>query len=260
MAQVSFEEARQILLQDERVGRPGYRPPLPPTLAMIRQVAKDNAILVCNVGPWAHRLDRPSISVFVPAYKPDDDKANRGYAASDPFPGIHQFAKQISDGEEVAYTWCQDDGRTSLRDLIGIGPGMPANRSLVHRGVFIPEGLSPTRQEIKAATETLDAFANYLIAEARDAWDAGPEARKTTIGEDHYWAGRLRGLSEQWLTHTHTEKSKRCMRCGTFNPAGIAQCSKCSDIIDFELHYSLKQEQEARQRDFEERMTKPKGK
>ena len=258
---VTFEEARQILAQDERVGRPGYRPPLPPTLAMIRDISEANAVKVCNVGPWEHRLERPSMSVVVPAYKPDQDAAHKGYAESKPFPGIHQFAKQISDGEDVAYTWCQDEGRAALRDLIGIGPGMPMNRSLVHRGVFVPAGPAPTPEEIKTANELLDAFADFLIMEARDAWDLGPVARKEVIGADHYWAGRLRGLSEQWVNQTTTEKSVRCQRCGTWNPPGIAQCSKCSDIIDFELHFKLQQEQAARKAEFEERVTRPdKGK
>ena len=184
---VTFEEARQILAQDERVGRPGYRPPLPPTLAMIRDISEANAVKVCNVGPWEHRLERPSMSVVVPAYKPDQDAAHKGYAESKPFPGIHQFAKQISDGEDVAYTWCQDEGRAALRDLIGIGPGMPMNRSLVHRGVFVPAGPVPTPEEIKTAKHGITIGGGFISFEMADLLNLAKIETTLILRESYFW-------------------------------------------------------------------------
>ena len=256
MPVVTFEEAGQILKQDPRVGRPGIRRTLPPTLLSIQRMMVENSILVCNVGPWNHICERPSLFVLIPAYDPAKDEKKLGYSAADPFPAIHRFAKIVSEDE---MGWCEDDGRTVLRDLIGIGAGMPASRSLVHRGVFIPEEKLPNREEIAQANGRLDEYTEYLIAEARDAYDAGPVQRKAVIGDEHIWAGRRRGLNEPWLTYKHTEKSVRCQNCGTWNPQGIARCSgpNCGHVIDFELHFKLEAEQKRRFAEFEELATRP---
>lgn len=232
MAQITAEEARQILASDPNINAQRR---LPPTLARVQRLQIEEAVLVCNVGPWPHRLERPSISIFVPAYEAIKDTRKLGYIASDPFPGIHRFAK-IMDEQEM--TWCEDDGRTVLRDVIGMGPGLPMRQSLVHEGVFIPEDKLPTPAEVQIANNRLSDYLDFLIGEARDADEKGADERKATIGPRHYQAARIKGIDEKWVTHSAVEQSVRCEMCGKRNPAGVAKC-QCGHILDIDLYKRL---------------------
>ena len=236
---VTAEEAAQIIAQDQRKLNARR---LPPTLLMISKLMADQSIFACNVGPWGHICDRPSLHLAIPPYDPKQDPEKKGYAKSEPFPAIHRFAKIISEDE---MGWCEDDGRSVLKDLIGIGYGLPANQSLTRYGVFIPEGKEPTPAELAAARANLDRYLDDLIAEARDAYDAGPEARKAVITPDsrHIQAARIKGINEPWVQHQHTQTSKQCEMCGKFNPAGVARCA-CGTILDFELFQRIQKKQE----------------
>lgn len=248
---IDFDEATRIINAEQRKLNTRH---MPPTILRIMELMKKETLHICNVGPWAHQLERPSISVFVPPYFREQDKAGMGYVNSTPFPIIHRFAR-IMDEHEM--TWGEDDGRFVLRDLIGVGYGMAANASLLRYGVFVPGDKEPTPTEIVAANAKLQTYLDELIAEARDAYDAGPAERKAVITKDshHMTAARIRGIDEKWVHHNHTQESVQCKMCGKFNPAGVAKC-QCGSIIDVDLYRKLMAEQEKMM----EEVTRPKGK
>lgn len=243
MAQITAAEAHQIIQQEQRALN---RAVLPPTLERIRLMMQNDTFRICNVGPWEYRCERASLHVFIPGYDPKFDTAKRGYAASEPLPCIFREAKLIGGGGDtpLEYGWIEDDGHMVALDLIGVGFGMPSRNSLVQYGVFVPAGKEPTTEEVTAAKATLNSYVDRLIAEARDAYDKGPEERKAVISDRHLWAAGQRGIDEKWVHHQHTQESVRCEMCGAYNPAGIAKC-KCGSIIDFELFQKLQAQQEA---------------
>lgn len=237
MARVTAAEAAQIISQQQREQNSRY---LPPTLERIKVLQKDEYYLICNVGPWAHHIDRGPFIFDVPAYDPAADSEGKGYASSKPIPTVFRHVKII---DELEYGWCEDDGRMVALDAIGVGANMNPANSLVPYGLFVPEGKSPSRAEIEGAKAKLSAYTDRLISEARDAYDLGPEARKATITERHLWAARLRGIDEKWVYADHTQASVKCGMCGKFNPNDIARCT-CGTILNYELFQKIQREQE----------------
>ena len=206
---------------------------------------------MCNVGPWSYQIERPSVSLAVPAYDAEKDQKKLGYAKSAPFPRIHRFAKIVNEDE---MGWCEDDGLWVLRDCIGMGFGSPHSQSIARFGVFVAEHGEATREELAAASAMFDEYLDMLIAEARDAWEAGPKERATVITRfsRHIDAGRIKGIDEPWMTHQISQTSVRCEMCGQRNPAGVAKC-QCGTILDFDLYKKI----QARQDEMIEKLTAP---
>jgi len=238
MALISAQEAAQII--HENVTKPmnlGRR--LPTTLERIRLLMREESFPICNVGPWPHQIDRACLHITIPGYDPA--KHPKGYAESDPMPSVWREAKIVDENE---FGWFEDEGRYVARDCIGIGFGLPQRNSLVHWGVFVPDGKEPTPQEIAAARARLKETGNALIQEAREAYDQGPRERAAVINDRHLYFARQFGINEGWVHSLHTQESVRCEMCGTFNPAGVAKCQKCNEVIDFALFAKLKARQE----------------
>lgn len=241
MAVVTADEVQGILRTDERYGKPGARSYLPPTLSVIKALQATDPLFVCNVGPWSYQIERPSVSLAVPAC-PEGKK----YAKSAPFPRIHRFAKIISEDE---MGWCEDDGLWVLRDCIGMGHGSPHSQSIARFGVFVTEEGEPTAKELAGAMALYNEYLDMLIAEARDAYEAGPKERATVITRfsRHLDAARIKGIDEPWVNHQVSETAVRCEMCGTRNPAGVAKCSgpNCEMILDMDLYKRIMAKQNA---------------
>lgn len=227
---------------------------LPPTLGRILQLQKDEVFSICNVGPWDYRIERGSLMVYIPAYDAVKDSAGLGYSASDPMPEVRREAKIV---DEFEYSYFEDDGRMVARDLIGEGFGLPKKNSLAQFGVFVPNGRKPSKEELAAARLRLSECIDRLIAEARDAYDQGPQQRADVICDRHIWAARQRGIDEAWVHHQHTQQSVRCEMCGQYNPSGIAKC-RCGNIVDPKLYREIMAKQKAIEEEIElEAATKP---
>lgn len=231
MPRISSAEASEIIASEQRQLNAAI---LPPTLARVRKLMQEETFCICNVSPWEFRLERAALHVFVPAC---DANNPDGYAASAPMPCIARESKLVGGGGEspLEYSYIEDDGRMVALDLIGEGHGLPKHNSLIQYGVFVPEGPKPTKEEIKAARAQLASYYDRLIAEARDAYDKGPTERAAVIGERHLLAARVRGIDERWVHHSHAEEAVRCVNCGSFNAAEIAQC-KCGHVLNEELY------------------------
>lgn len=243
MARVSAEEAAQVIQQEQRALN---RPYLPPTLARIQELQKSETFPICNVGPWPHLIERGSLMLVIPAYDAEKDKEKRGYACSVPFPEVFRMSKLIGGGGNegpLEYSWIDDDGHQVARDLIGVGFGLPKNNSLVQYGVFVPEGRTPTKEEIAAANRELDLYTGVLIEEARQAYDKGRDEWGKVKTDRHLWAARRKGVHEAWVTEAHTQQSVLCKACGKFNPPGIAMC-QCGTILNAELWIDIQAQQE----------------
>lgn len=245
MARISAQEAAQIIREEQRQLTTAV---LPPTLARIRDLMKDETFPICNVGPWPYRLERAALHVLVPGYDSKIDPEKKGYAASEPMPCIFREAKLTGGGGETAleYGYIEDDGRMVALDLIGVGFGLPPQNSLLQYGVFVPAGKEPTKAEIAAAQKQLINYQDRLIAEARQAFDKSREELGRLMEADrdgrHLWAARQRGVDEAWVHHQHTQESVRCDMCGKYNPSGIAKC-QCGRILDFDLYAKIEREQ-----------------
>lgn len=247
---ISAEEASQIIQKEQRKLNDRH---IPKTPSQISNLMKENMLSVCNVGPWPHICDRPGLYVQIPAYDAAKDPKGLGYAASEPLPSIHRFAKIV---DEYEMTWCEDNMRDSLMDLIGVGPGLPRQQALIQYGVFVPEKSLPNAREVGEANRNLNIHIDRLIEEARDAYDKGPEERKSVIDPNrHLLVARMRGINEPWVHHKHTEQSVRCRNCGQWNPEGVAIC-KCGIIIDFKLHAEIMEEQERKKAELANRTKK----
>lgn len=237
--EVAAAVAEAQLTTWKRQNDPGRK--LPPTLKRLRILMETETFSICNVGPWAHQLERGALICFVPPYDPKYDSEKLGYAKSAPMPVIRREAKILDESE---FTFYEDDGRMVANDLIGVGPNMAKANSFVKFGVFVPAGAEPTAEEVAAARKQLSDYTDELIAEARNAFDSGnPVLRQQTIGERHLWAAQRRGIDERWVHHDHAEESIRCEMCGKFNPAGIAKCA-CGTIINVELYKKLQAQQD----------------
>ena len=248
MPTVTAAEAAQMLAAEQRAMNASRT--LPPTLARIRLLMKEESFPICNVGPWSYRPERASLTVFIPAYDKQADPQHKGYAESAPMPVIFRQAKIVDENE---FGWIEDDGRAVAQDLCGVGFGMHPNNSLFQYGVFIPAGSEPTAEEVAEARRKLDLCYDRLIEDARDAYDKGPAERKAVISDRHLLAARVRGLNEPWVHHQHSERSVQCEMCGKFNPAGVAKCA-CGTILDFDLYQRI----QARQDRLLEEATRPK--
>jgi len=245
MARITAQEASQIIQQEQRSLNSAS---LPPTLARVRKMMKDETFSICNVSPWPYWLERAALHILIPGYDPKLDLDKVGYATSEPLPCIFREAKLTGGGGEgpLEYSWIEDDGRQVALDMIGVGFGLSPQNSLVQYGVFVPENAKPTKEEIQAARKQLQSYQDRLIAEARQAYDKSREELGNLMEADreqrHLWAARERGVDEAWVHHQHTQESIRCEMCGTFNPAKIAKC-KCGHILDVELYVKLQREQ-----------------
>jgi hypothetical protein len=249
--QVTAEEAGRMLREQQRQLNNGRM--LPPTLARISQLMKAEAFPICNVGPWMHHIERASFHLVIPAYDPKKDTDGLGYAASPLIDLIRREAKII---DEIEFGYFEDDGHWFANDCIGIGTSIHPMNRLDQYGVFVPAGKLPTAAEIAEAKRKLMLYRDRLITEARDAYDLGPAERAAVIGERHLWAGREAGINESWVHHQHAQEAKQCKSCGKFNPDGIAKCP-CGNIINFELHFAIEDEQRRRLAEWEEQQTRP---
>ena len=239
---VTAQEAAEALRTEKQAGsqRLGYHMHLPPTLARVRRLMREENVFICNVGPWPRLIESATLkSFFVPAYDPKQDTEKLRYVKSAPIPGIFRHAYIAN---EDSFGYYEDDGKQIALEAIGIGFGLHPMNSIVREGFFVPERDEPTSQERGAARAALSDYIDSLIEEARDAYDKGPEERKAVIGDRHLLAARLRGIDERWVHHQHTQESVRCSMCGKYNPAGVAKC-QCGSILDVELYRKLMKQQ-----------------
>lgn len=227
---------------------------LPPTLARIQKMQRDEVFAICNVGPWPYILERQGLSIFIPAYDPEQDTEGLGYAKSEPMPDVRREAKIINESE---FGYFEDDGRQVALDMIGIGFGLPRQQALDRYGVFVPAGKEPTKHEIAEARRRLDIYCNELIEEARVEFDKGRENWSKVRNDRHLWAARERGIDEAWVNLETTDTAVRCDSCGKRNPKGIAKC-QCGNIINFELYKSIALRQKRQMEELEmELATRP---
>lgn len=244
MPRITAMEAEQIVKADLEGQRRRNQANLPSTPQLMNDLTGKGVIRICNVGPWPYHIERGAKYLDIPAYDKANDPQNLGCAMSVPQPMVCQEAKIVGGGGEVPleYSYIFDDGKFVAKELIGIGHGLPAHNSLVQYGVFVSEGPLPTKEEIAAAREQLNLYAERLIQEARQAFDQGRESWNQTRSDRHLWAGRLKGVQEKWVSENHQEESVKCDMCGKFNPAGIAKCA-CGNIVDFELFAKISKRQ-----------------
>lgn len=238
MPRITAHEAQQIISEEQRRLNNGRH--LPPTLNRIRVLMQEEAVFICNVGPWPRLIETASLrSFFVPAYDQAKDTEKLGYVKSAPIPAVFRTA-YIANEDNFGYY--DDDGRQVAQEAIGIGFGLHPRNSIAQEGFFVPEGKVPTVEEISNARLALSNYLNELIEEARDAFDKGPAERKNVIADRHLLAARVRGVDERWVHHQHTQESVRCSMCGKYNPTGVAKCA-CGSILDVELYKKLAAQQ-----------------
>jgi hypothetical protein len=232
---VTAEEAQQIVSNDMRRINGGERR-LPTILPRLRRMMKEDVLFIANVGPWGRMLETGSLKGFiVPSYDPLKDKEGLGYARSADIPAVYRQAKISNDDE---YGYIEDDGFQVAWEALGIGHSLPPGNAIVKMGFFVPALTDPrypgraTPDEVAKAQEALSRHIDELIAEARDAYDKGPEERKAVISADrHLLAARLRGIDEPWVHHQHSQQNLRCPMCQNFNPANAIIC-KCGEVLD----------------------------
>ena len=240
MAQISAAEAQQIIAQEQRQLNQTFK--LPKTLDRIRVMMEKEVTFIANVGPWPRMLETGSLkNYFIQAYDPKKDPEKKGYVKGPNIPLIVRQA-YVANADNMGYF--EDDGMQVAQEGIGIGFGLHPMNSITREGFFVPAGPEPAAEEVERARRALNAYLDELIAEARDAYDKGPEERKAVIQDRHLYAGRAKGIDEPWLHHKHTQESVKCEMCGKYNPAGIAKCA-CGTIIDFDLYQKIEAKQKA---------------
>jgi hypothetical protein len=241
MATITAQEAERILSADVKQWNGGGRR-LPHTPNRIRLLMAQDVVHICNVGPWERYLDTATFRGTIPAYDRAKDPQGLGYVMGPAIPTVVRTGKIVNEDE---YGYVEDDGIQVAEEAIGIGYMMPMRNAIVQEGFFVAKANppNPTKDELRAALAALDEYLNRLIADARDAYDKGPEERKAVISADrHLLAARIKGVDEPWVHHSHTIQNVRCQMCGKHNPSGVAKCA-CGSILNVDLYKQLKKQQ-----------------
>lgn len=228
---ITADQAEQTVRRFVRAQNQSRRVPELP--GMLKRIAEEETVQICNVGPWDHKRELGSLGTF---FIPKCEKGKE-YAAAAPIPGIVTEPIPI---DEKNFELRQEEGRYIAEQVIGIGKMLSPANSFLKYGVFIAAGEKPTRQELEAARAELRKHFQELVQEARSAYAQGPKEAEATIRETHRLAARELNLNDEpWLVTANPEARQKCPACGTMAAAEVILCPNCKFIFDEKKYAAL---------------------
>ncbi len=213
--------------------------------ASIRELAMATCVHVYNVSPWKHESPQGSLGTFfIPACPKGQE-----FARMKPIPGIvyevmpnnaDMASLRLETGNEARGG--SSGGRYIAEQILGSGAHQDARGSLVRRGVFIGSEVgpnaNPTKQELAKARATLNEYYNYLVAEARSAYAAGPAMWEAARRDEHFVAAAALNLEDEpWAkNHTSSIERKKCPVCAQTTDKDAIRCATagCGYVFDME--------------------------
>lgn len=139
-------------------------------------------------------------SYVIPA-KPDD--ADYGFV--EVRPGLEK--RDFGEGRFVSFLTIP--AKAVAEDFIGIPQG---DSQFLDRGIFVPEGATPTPKEIAAARERLLKWAETQIRVADVSWAQRGSIKD--IADDAKLAAKLMKLEREWADSWKAKESAVCPACG----------------------------------------------
>lgn len=214
------------------------------------KVSDESRVWIYNVGPWEHFNDLGSTGRWwIPACPVGQDYVTMPRE----LPGIYTEAVPIDEksfelrrengtqlGEGVLSdednVTASEGGRYMAEQIIGIGPMVNPQNSLLKFGVFIGEQVGwgdkaktkppvPKDGELHASLTKLEAHYKFLVQEAVSAYERGPSMAEATIRPQHITAAKALKLENQpWMARVITGTRKSCPMCGTIVDETVVMC------------------------------------
>jgi hypothetical protein len=211
-----------------------------PLAKQIEDLSIATQVHIYNVGPWDHIRELGSAGTwFIPACK-----EGMKFARVLPIPGV--FSELcVMDEKNMERKLEPGGGRYIAEQIIGIGSHRAPADSLIPMGVFIggEEGpkAKPTDVELKTAVATLHDFYNFLVLEAKLAFEEGKEKAAMTITDRHRVAAqKLKLDNEPWMTRQIVTGRQVCPACGTPSGENVVLCPNCKFVLNEEKYNALK--------------------
>ncbi len=228
---VSAAQARQIIREEQNQMR--RQRTVPQLTQMEKDLARNAAVHIFNVGPWTHRQVMGSTGIFtIPACPPDKDYVEMNDVVPE-HKGIPGIFTEPYVRDENSMELHRDTGLYIAEQVIGVGKHRDPKATLIPYGVFISEGQAPTAEEIATARQALRAKAGELYAEAISAFNAGPKEWEQTKTEWHLWAAKyLDHTDAPFMQQYAPTERKDCPMCGTKANKEVIVCASCTYIFD----------------------------
>jgi hypothetical protein len=180
-------------------------------------------VKIFNVGPYRHQRSMGSYGQFTIEACPEGEKFSVAlelpYITNDP---VHLDMFQMAHRH--------DSGRKLAADVLGVGQFHTPDEDLTRWGCFIAAADEPSQKEIDKANVALSKTFDWLITEADNFYNQGPQAYNN-IGDMHRLAARARGQKDKpWARGI--EQLNNCDICGSQVSPTAAICPTCKNVID----------------------------
>lgn len=214
------------------------------------KVSDETRVWIYNVGPWEHFNDLGSTGRWwIPACPTDKEWVTMPRE----LPGIFtetvpidekSFELRRENGTQLGEGVLSDEdnvtasegGRYMAEQIVGVGPMVNPQNSLIKFGVFIGRKVgwgdrdktkppAPHYEELDAAKDKLKKHYQFLVQEAVAAFERGPGMAEATIRPQHITAAKALKLENQpWMARVITGTRKSCPMCGTIVDETVVMC------------------------------------
>lgn len=157
--------------------------------------------LLCSVFPRPFFFHDANGQYQLPAYTEDDPN---GFASVVIQPGYDKYDL----GEDKHISALSIPAKEIAKDYAGILAG---STSLTDRGVFVPEGDAPTKEEILAARKKLEAWAKDTVGKADRMW--AQTQKITDISDDAKLAANTLSIERTWAQDWDPVEKINCPAC-----------------------------------------------
>lgn len=227
-----------VLAHSREVNGSRFVPTLPD---FIKEVSDQHRVYIFNVGPWPHKRELGSAGTYlIPAClegKEYSEPLILNGIEDEPYPINERTCTTLPKAGKAGQLSGSGEGSDLAQQIIGVGPHVAPNSSLIPFGVFASTNKVPTKAELVKAQAALNAKYLELVRLASEAHARGPNAVSEVIDPDwHFVAARklLKTVAEcPWLANSSAPaKRENCPSCGTVYDIGIMKCRDCGFILD----------------------------
>lgn len=139
------------------------------------------------------------------------------------YQNTHMSADNSMDVPYSSYEWAQSIVESFTTNHLHSEVGSP--------GVFICEGMQPTREELARAEARQANWARVLVLEAQDLWAAG---QKLDVSDLHRGAATWLGdTNYEWMRPPQDVKMVPCSMCGRLVENSVLACPYCENVMDY---------------------------
>jgi len=155
---------------------------------------------ICSVYPRDVSVENHNGAYIIPA-----PKEGQEYGFVEVQPGLEK--RDFGDGHFASFLTIY--AKLVAEDFIGIPQG---DTQFTDRGIFVPEGIDPTKEEIAAAREKLMKWAEGQVTRADVTWAQRGSIKD--IADDAKAAAKLLKLERDWADSWKAKEVMACPACG----------------------------------------------